>query len=124
MTDITEMNHSEPTRHNAWQDRVMLMLGVVIFLSSMFFPVTAGLVAPFTTMLVGGLIALLGAMELVYLRHWEEFMAFLAGLWMIASPFAFDYADPLRHLHIALGIIVALLAAIEIWQDRNRRFAE
>ena len=41
------------------------------------------------------------------------------GLWLIASPFIFGYAEagPLRYWHFVLGAIIALLATWELWQD-------
>jgi hypothetical protein len=41
------------------------------------------------------------------------------GLWLIASPFILGYAgdDLLRAWHVALGGIVILLGALQLWQD-------
>ena len=39
---------------------------------------------------------------------------------MMASPFVLDYAGMLRTWHIVLGAAVAVLAVLELWQDRNR----
>jgi len=41
------------------------------------------------------------------------------GLWLIASPFMFGYADAgtLRYWHFMLGVAVALLAILELRQD-------
>jgi len=41
------------------------------------------------------------------------------GLWLIASPFVFGYADAgtLRYWHVVLGIAVVLLAVLELRQD-------
>ena len=43
----------------------------------------------------------------------------MLGIWLIVSPFIFDYAgaDPLRSWHFVLGGLVAALAALELWQD-------
>jgi hypothetical protein len=43
----------------------------------------------------------------------------VAGMWLMASPFWLGYGDPLRITHIVIGVLVAILAAIELWQDRE-----
>ena len=70
-------------------------------------------------MLVGVLVFSLAAIELVDLHRWEETGEIVCGLWLIASPYIFGYAgtDLLRYRHFGLGAVVALLAAIELWQD-------
>jgi hypothetical protein len=61
----------------------------------------------------------LAELELVALQRWEEIGEMLCGLWLIVSPFALGYADAgnLRFWHFGLGALVALLGAIELWQD-------
>ncbi len=61
----------------------------------------------------------LAELELVGLQRWQEFADIACGVWLIASPFIFGYAGggPLRLWHYALGALVVLLAAFELWQD-------
>jgi hypothetical protein len=61
----------------------------------------------------------LAQLEYVALQRWEEVGEIALGLWLAASPFMFGYAgdDMLRAWHIALGGIVALLGALQLWQD-------
>jgi SPW repeat len=68
----------------------------------------------------------LGASEVVDLRRWEESLEAACGLWLIASPFTFGYADAgsLRFWHFALGNAVVLLAALELRQDWKLSDAE
>ena len=40
----------------------------------------------------------------------------------MVAPFALNYGGMLRNWHIVLGACVALLAVLEIWQDRDRQF--
>jgi len=69
--------------------------------------------------IVGILVLALGASEVVDLRRWEESLEAACGLWLIASPFIFGYADAgtLRYWHFVLGIAVVLLAVLELRQD-------
>jgi len=58
---------------------------------------------------------------MVSLRRWEETIETLCGVWLIASPFVFGYSGTLRSWHIALGVLVVLLAVLELWQDWDRK---
>ena len=71
------------------------------------------------TFVVGMLVFGLAQLEYVALQRWEEVGEIALGLWLIASPFIFGYSgdDMLRAWHIALGAIVVLLGALQLWQD-------
>jgi hypothetical protein len=68
-------------------------------------------------------VLLLAQLELARLRRWEEFAQLACGLWLVVSPFIFNYAhqDHLRLRHWALGSVVSLLSVFELWQDWSRR---
>ena len=70
------------------------------------------------TPIVGIIVLALGAAEFLDLRRWEEGLEIACGLWLIASPFVFGYAnaDTLRYWHFILGAAVVLLAVLELWQ--------
>jgi hypothetical protein len=53
----------------------------------------------------------LAQLEYVALQRWEEVAEILCGLWLIASPYIFGYADDgmLRYWHASLGGLVVLL---------------
>ena len=71
------------------------------------------------TFVVGMLVFGLAQLEYVALQRWEEVGAIALGLWLIASPFILGYSgdDTLRSWNIALGAIVVLLGALQLWQD-------
>ena len=70
-------------------------------------------------LLVGLLV--FGFAQLTYVSQlrWEEIGEIACGLWLIASPFTFGYAESgaLRYWHFLFGAAVVLLAALELWQD-------
>ena len=107
--------------HRPWEDWLAMILGVVIGLT----PWIAGQVDNPTVVhnavLAGSLVLALAAIEQLDLHRWEEVGEIACGLWLIASPFFFGYAErgALKDLHFALGSIVLLLAALEFWQDWN-----
>ncbi|PRD45208.1 hypothetical protein C5748_03035 [Phyllobacterium phragmitis] len=124
MATTNDMGRMGLMQHRSWEDIAMMALGAIIFVSPLFYPVGGNVTIVVSAMITGAVIAALGIMEMVSLRRWEEMLAFLAGVWMIVSPYALNYMGPLRSWHIALGLIVALVAALQMWQDRNRRFDE
>lgn len=105
--------------HYTWEDFLGLLLGVVIVAS----PWLAGqMPSPMVSLnagLVGTLVFALAALSFVGLQRWEEVIELLCGVWLIATPFVFGYANAgqLRYWHFALGCVVAVLAALELWQD-------
>jgi hypothetical protein len=105
--------------HRTWEDYAGIVLGIVIGLS----PWLAGEHDHPTVNLnaaaVGILVIALAAFELVDLNRSEEVGEIALGLWLIASPFTFGYADSgtLMIWHFVLGALVVLLAALELWQD-------
>ena len=105
--------------HRTWEDWGGMALGVLIALSPWIAGQSAGEVPMLNAIAVGAVVLLLAESELVDLHRWEESLELLCGLWLIASPFAFGYAEAgtLATWHFALGGIVVLLAVIELWQD-------
>jgi hypothetical protein len=106
-------------KHRVWEDWAGLGLGVVIGLSPWLAGETPSQNIVLHTALIGVLVMALSALELVDLRRWQEIAQLALGLWLIAAPFALDYAGTgqLAIWHFVLGGLVALLALLEVWQD-------
>lgn len=106
--------------HRSWEDGLGLLLGIMIGLSPWLYEEVSVVPAVVLNSALTGLAVLaLAQLEIVRLRRWEEVAQLVCGIWLIASPFIFDYAhqDHLRVWHWALGTIVSALAAFELWQD-------
>ena len=105
--------------HRPWEDMVGIGLGVLIVLAPWFAGASVNEAVATNTGLVAASVVAIAEVALVDLRRWEEGAEFVCGLWLIASPFVFDYAgaDVLTIYHFILGALVALLAAFEFWQD-------
>ena len=105
--------------HRTWEEWCGMALGITVLLSPWFAtpPEHGDVVA--NALIVGILVFGLAQLEYLSLQRWEEAGALVLGLWLIASPFVFDYAgaDALRVWHFVLGGLVAVLAALELWQD-------
>lgn len=109
--------------HRTWEDWFGMLLGVVIALSP--WASDDGQVSPiaiWNAVLIGVAVFFVAELEYVVLQRWEETAQLLLGLWLMASPYIFHYAGAgnLRFWHSALGGLVLLLAALELWQDWER----
>lgn len=105
--------------HRTWEDWVGMLLGVLIGLSPWLAGQQDHAVVMWNATLVGALVLALAIFELADLNRFQEMVGIALGLWLIASPFTFGYADggALMAWHFVLGAIVVLLAALELWQD-------
>ena len=112
--------------HYLWEDCVSMVLGVLNALTSWMVGDAGSQAVAANAAIIGILVLTLGVSEFFYLRRWEEGLETACGLWLIASPFVFGYADagPLRYWHFALGAAVVLLAVLELRQDWNLSRAE
>lgn len=112
--------------HRTWEDWCGMLLGVLIVLSP-WFPAQTGYdvvdndrsIMILNTFTVGIIVLGLAQLEYVALQRWEEIAEIVLGLWLIASPAIFGYAnDSLMLLwHSVLGVLVVLLGALQLWQD-------
>lgn len=112
--------------HRTWEDWCGMLLGVLIILSP-WFPAKTGYDAVdsdrsimiLNTFTIGIVVLGLAQLEYVALQRWQEIAEIVLGLWLIASPAIFGYAnDSLMLLwHSVLGVLVVLLGALQLWQD-------
>ena len=112
--------------HYIWEDCVSMALGALIVLTSWLIGDGSSQIVAVNTVMVGILVLALAASEFVDLRRWEESLETACGLWLIASPFIFGYADAgtLRYWHFVLGVAIVLLAMLELRQDWELSDAE
>ena len=105
--------------HYIWEDCLSMVLGALIVLTSWMVGDVGTPTVAVNAVIVGILVLALGASEFLDLRRWEEGLEIACGLWLVASPFMFGYADAgtLRYWHFILGAAVVLLAALELRQD-------
>jgi len=113
--------------HRPWEDWLGMLLGVLIMVSP-WFPIQVSDVVDvershlvLNSFVVGMLVLGLAQLEYVALHRWEEVASIVLGLWLIASPNIFGYSEDqaLQLWHILLGGLVALIGALQLWQDWN-----
>jgi len=110
--------------HRTWEDWCGMALGLLIILSP-WFPTQTEVVEGdrsfmiLNTFTVGILVLGLAQLEYVALQRWQEVGEILLGLWLIASPAIFGYANDglMLFWHCLLGVLVVLIGALQLWQD-------
>jgi hypothetical protein len=117
--EVTMVRAAFLKEHRTWEDWVGISVGVLIGLTPWLAEETHNQAVLLNAMAVGLVVLALAAFEFVDLRRWEEVAEFACGSWLIASPFVYDYAGvgQLRFWHFVFGVLVAILAAVEFWQD-------
>jgi SPW repeat len=96
-------------------DLYNLLLAAVLFASPWLFRLTnsPGKMDLWATSAV---IAIISIAAIVAYKDWEEWVNLLLGLWLIASPWVLGFAHTrAMHFGIGLGIVVAFLAALDLW---------
>ncbi len=111
----------EPSTHRHWEDWLSIGVGILVAIS----PAVAGGAdsefAVLNAFVIGLALASIAGLELTVLQRWEEWVELLLGLWLAAAPWVLGYSNlsSLTAMHVALGALVALLACVELWQDRR-----
>jgi SPW repeat len=105
--------------HRSWEDWLSMLVGVLIGFSPWLAEQQGDQAVMWNAILVGALVLVLAQLEYVSLQRWQELAEIILGLWLIASPFIFGYAEagPLQYWHFVFGAIIVLLATWELWQD-------
>ena len=109
--------------HRSWEDLFSAALGVLLLVSPI---LVKGQMPPpvmFSVLTAGIVVLAVSLFEVMMSGRWEEVIQFVLGVWLAASVFVLDYgvADQLRIWHFVIGALVALMAAIEFWQDSAKR---
>jgi len=99
------------------QDWVTLVSGVLLCISPWalgFADVTAPARTAWVSAFVVGVFAI---SALVQFKEWEEWVAMVLGLWLIAAPWIVGFTATSAALtaFVVLGIVVALASLSEIW---------
>jgi len=102
-------------RPEAILDVYNLVLGAALFVSPWLFAFSQG-AASIDARLGGAAIVAASILALLVFAEWEEWIALLAGLWMVASPFLLGFQHTTAmHVSIAIGLVVAYIAALDLW---------
>ena len=96
-------------------DVANLVLGAILFIAPWLFAFDAGLSSQ-NAIISGIVIAALSIAALTNFAIWEEWLNLIVGLWVIVSPWVLGFqATTAMSAHVIIGLIVAVLAAVELW---------
>src|SRR6185312_1502291 len=97
-------------------DVANLILGVILFFSPWIFKFDAGRPSE-NAYIAGIIIAVLAIAALSAFAVWEEWLNLIVGLWALISPWVlgFQGSTTPRTVHVIVGALVAILAAVELW---------
>ncbi len=107
--------------HRAWADWLVMAIGVAIALAPWATKETANQPAVLNAAVIGFALMMLGELDLVHFRRWAVLGQLACGAWIAISPLIFGYSGSgeFRIWHLAAGLIVLLLGALELWQYRQ-----
>src|SRR5437762_13554910 len=96
-------------------DVANLILGAILFLAPWIFAFESGAQSQ-NAFISGVIIAVLSVAALTAFAVWEEWLNLIVGLWVIISPWALAFEQSTAMtVNVVIGILVAALAAIELW---------
>ncbi|WP_214473715.1 SPW repeat protein [Mesorhizobium sp. dw_380] len=96
-------------------DVANLILGAILFFSPWLFAFAAGTQSQ-NAMGSGIVIFVLSIAALSAFAVWEEWLNLVVGLWVLVSPWVLGFqATTAMGVHVVIGVLVAVLAAIELW---------
>jgi hypothetical protein len=109
--------------HRSWEDLFSAALGVLLLVSPILVQGDMPPPVMFSVLSAGIVILAVSLFEIMMAGRWEEVIQFALGLWLAVSVFVLDYgiAGQLRVWHFVIGALVALMAAIEFWQDSMKK---
>lgn len=107
--------------HRTWQEAVGMALGTAVALSPWLTSQVSNSKILVGTAAAGSFVLLLSALQLMTLTRLKEWATLFMGLWLWIAPFSLDYIPtPLGLVHLLLGPAIAVLAALELWQDWSK----
>jgi SPW repeat len=97
-------------------DVVNLILGAFLFITPWLFNYAPG-AESWNAWIAGAVIAALSVVALSAFAEWEEWLNLVVGLWVIVSPWVLSFSANATAMwtNVIVGIVVAVLAAVEIW---------
>ncbi|MEZ2224597.1 SPW repeat protein [Rhizobium sp. RCC_161_2] len=105
-------------------DIVNIVAGLGLLLSPWLLGFATEAYAAWNAWIVGAAIAVIAAAALCAFYEAEEWINLVLGIWTVAAPWVlgFSVVTAAMWVHVVAGIVVAVLAAGNIWFSHNRPF--
>ena len=93
------------------------ILGAILFITPWLFGFSNESRPAWNAWICGAVVALVALAAVIQFQEWEEWLNGAIGLWVLISPWILGFATNASALwsHVVLGVLVAALAAIELW---------
>jgi hypothetical protein len=105
--------------NDAILDIINLFLGAFLFFTPWLFGYSAGAMSG-NAWISGIVIFLASVAALAAFAEWEEWTNVIVGIWLLISPWVLGFSgSQAMHIDLVIGIVVALLATIELWSDHQ-----
>jgi hypothetical protein len=103
------------------QDWINLVLAACLFVSPWVLGFAGEQVAAWTAWASAVVIGVLAVAAIVMFTEWEEWMNLALGMWVVLAPWVLGFTGLAYALwaHVALGLLVAAVAAWELWLVRH-----
>ncbi len=97
-------------------DWINLVLAILLLISPWVLAFPAG-PASYNAVIAGLIIGLVAVGAIVAFAQWEEWVNLIVGVWVFIAPFvlSFTAAPQAMWTHVVIGLVVAVLAAFELW---------
>ncbi len=106
-------------RKESTLDVINLVLGVGLISAPWVFGFTGVEMANRNAWIAGAVIGVTSIAALVFFAEWEEWVNLVLGLWVAVSPWALSFhlaiGETAVRAQVALGLVIAALAAVELW---------
>lgn len=110
------------TRKSQTIDLANAVLGIGLLIAPWLLNFTGETAAAMNAWIVGGAIALIAVDAVLNRYSWEDAANLVLGIWAMVAPWLLGFAGVTNamYAHIAIGLIVSVLAAVNLWIIRNR----
>lgn len=111
-------------RKTAILEVYQLALAIFLFVSPWLFAFAHGSVR-IDDWASAGIVAVISFVALVAFRDWEEWIIFLLGVWISASPWVLGFQHtPGMFANLLAGTLIAYLAILELWLIHYGSYSE
>lgn len=116
---MSSVSNLEVDRPREWINGALAM---ILFVSPWALGFADTVAAAWTAWVTGVVLAVLVVAAVLRFAEWEVWAAMLVGLWLIMSPWVvgFTSTTAAQWTHLVIGILVAAIAAWEVWSVRHQ----
>lgn len=110
------------TRKSQAMDLANTVLGIGLLIAPWVLNFTGETTAATSAWIAGGAIALIAVDAVLNRQTWEDAANLGLGIWAVVAPWLLGLAGitSAMYAHVAIGLIVAILAAVNLWIVGNR----